>query len=129
MRHCLYVSTADSLSDGTVDEIIATAQHNNLRDEVTGFLLYNGRNFLQLIEGEAAALQSLLIKLAQDVRHNGMVIMLNEAIGGRSCSGWSMRHIGMGGSGDDRRDSLHAQLPADLPANVRQLVTNFSLLN
>lgn len=128
MRHCLYISTADGLSEQAVGDILFSAQTNNLRDEVTGFLLYNGRNFLQLIEGESAALQSLMIKLAQDVRHNGMVIMLNEAIGQRACPGWAMQHVGLG-SADDRRQTLDKQLPAGLSRNVRELVGNFAQLN
>ena len=40
-----------------------------------------------------------------------------------------MEHIALGGEGEDRRRELDAQLPGTLPANVRQLVRNFSLLN
>ena len=35
-----------------VDRIVAAAEQGNFERQITGFLIYNGRNFLQLIEGE-----------------------------------------------------------------------------
>ncbi len=54
MHQVLYISTAPNLGDDVVAAILDQSQRNNPLQEITGFLLYNGRNFMQLLEGEDA---------------------------------------------------------------------------
>ncbi|MDB6136344.1 MAG: blue light sensor protein [Verrucomicrobiales bacterium] len=47
---------------------------------MTGILLYGNGNFLQLIEREAAVVDSLLQKIRRDPRHKNIMIFLREEI-------------------------------------------------
>ena len=129
MRRIVYISTAASLPPSEVDRILQSAVHNNAAMGITGFLLYNGRNFLQLIEGDKAALLSLLVTLRRDPRHSGITVMVDEPINERCCPDWRMHQIRLVDDVAMRRFALGEELPVGLEAHPRTLVENFAMLN
>ena len=129
MRRLVYISTAGGLPADEVDRLIESAQRNNAEREITGFLLYNGRNFLQLIEGPKAALMSLMATLARDPRHSGMLTLIDEPIEDRSCPSWSMHRMYLPFDVAQRRSTINAEIPALISREARQLVQNFAYLN
>ncbi len=128
MRRIVYISTAAGLSDAQVDAIVSGAARNNLATQVSGFLLYNGRNFLQMIEGENAEIGELIGVIEADDRHNGVVRLIDDSIETRTCADWAMRQIVMFEDLAKRRDGLSEILP-NLDAATGGLVNNFALLN
>lgn len=128
MRRIVYISTAVGLTDTQLDAIVSGATRNNLATDVTGFLLYNSRNFLQLIEGENAQISVLIGAIEADDRHDGIVRLIDEGIATRSCADWAMRQIVMLEDVAKRRDGLGKILPALDPATGK-LVSNFAMLN
>lgn len=129
MRRFVYISTANNLAEADVDAIVATAQRNNAAKGLTGFLYYNGRNFLQMLEGPEAALRSTIATLARDPRHAGMLKLVDEPVARRSCPDWQMRRLRLTDGSARRRETLAEELPEDLPPVVRELVVNFAVLN
>lgn len=129
MRQYLYISTAGNLSDAAVDEIIETSQRNNAASGITGLLFYNNRNFLQLVEGEDAALKSLMARIASDPRHSGIVVLDNSMIGARNCEGWAMRRFMTSEDVAARRFTVLSELPGSLSEPVRDIILNFAKLN
>jgi hypothetical protein len=129
MRRIVYISTAGGVSAADVAHILESAERNNAQREITGFLLFNGRNFLQLIEGPKAGLMSLMTTLARDPRHSGMLTLIDEAIEDRSCPAWSMHHMRLSPDLDARRAHIDAELPVPISPQARKLVQNFAYLN
>ncbi|WP_052768900.1 BLUF domain-containing protein [Aurantiacibacter marinus] len=129
MHQVLYISTAPNLSDDAVKSILKQSQRNNPQHEITGFLLYNGRNFMQLLEGEDAHLTALLRKLSVDVRHTGIVRLAHENVRGRICPDWSMEHLRLAESPKERQVRLSQRLPASLSHDLHRMVMNFASLN
>lgn len=129
MRQVLYISSAPGLSSEEVAAILDVCRRNNQERGITGFLLYNGRNFMQLLEGEEVNLQWLLERLGKDPRHSGMVLLADIAITAADCPDWSMQEIRLVDDVAQRRERLAAELPASLVEEVRQLVMNFAALN
>ena len=129
MRQYVYISTAEALSGDDVAEILEVCQRNNAAREVTGLLLYNGRNFLQLLEGDDEALAWIMQRIERDSRHHGISRLYDETAEHRACPGWLMRRIALGDSGDARRERLEAELPEALEPHLRQIILNFALLN
>jgi len=129
MRRIVYISTSAGLPAEEVDRLVESAQRNNAEREITGFLLYNGRNFLQLIEGPKAALMSLMATLARDSRHSGMLTLIDEPIEERSCPSWSMHRMHLSFDVALRRANIDAEIPAPISPQARQLVQNFAYLN
>ena len=125
----LYISTAPSLSREDVDSILASSQRNNPARGVTGLLLYNGRNFLQLLEGEESELVSLMMKISHDPRHTGISMIDRKMVQIRACPDWAMRRVMIADSVEKRRASLEAELPAGLDPQTRKIITNFVVLN
>lgn len=129
MRQILYISSAPGLAEVEVANILEVCKRNNAERGITGFLLYNGRNFMQLLEGEEGDLTWLLERLAKDSRHAGIAMLLDNQIDERDCADWSMQQIRLVDDIAERRSRLDAELPASLLPEVRQLVMNFAALN
>ena len=125
----LYISTAPSLSREEVDAILATSQRNNPARDVTGLLLYNGRNFLQLLEGEESELVSLMVRISHDPRHTGISMIDRKTVEQRACPDWAMRRVMIAESIEKRRELISADLPDELDAQTRKIITNFVVLN
>jgi hypothetical protein len=125
----LYISTAPTLSRDEVDAILATSARNNPAREITGLLLYNGRNFLQLIEGEEEELVALMLRITEDSRHSGITLLDRRAIEARTCPDWAMKRVLIADSIANRREMLDAELPEGLAPEIRKMIMNFAVLN
>jgi hypothetical protein len=87
----VYVSAARKLFDeAALSTLLAQCQRNNARLGVTGMLLYSDGNFMQAVEGDAAAIDTLIATIAQDERHGRMTVLLRMPIEQRQFAGWSM---------------------------------------
>ena len=128
-KQYLYISTAPSLTREDVNEILASSARNNPESGVTGFLLYNGRNFLQLLEGEEAALDDLMSRIHKDERHTGVSMLSAVDIEDRTCPEWDMKRVFISESIENRRQMLEQGLPENLDEKVRAMILNFAVLN
>ncbi len=125
----LYISTAPSLSREEVESILSSSARNNPARGVTGLLLYNGRNFLQLLEGEEAELVDLMLRITHDPRHSGVSVLDRRQISERACADWAMKRVLIAESVEDRQRLLEADLPDAMDAELRKLIVNFAVLN
>lgn len=108
MHQLIYTSQArPGLSQEDVFRIVEQSARNNPSADVTGFLLYRGGRFLQLVEGPLMALEMLLTQLAQDDRHRDLQVLSRLPIAQRSFPRWRMRRVGMDG---DALDELEQSL-------------------
>ena len=93
----LYTSTAAAnIDSGDVFAIIEASARRNPSRGVTGFLIYDGRAFLQYVEGPQDALDDLLGQLAEDRRHGDVRILHRAESGTRLFPKWAMRRAGQG---------------------------------
>ena len=129
MLQLLYVSTAaQGLVQSDLDDIVAGAVARNASLEVTGSLYYNGRNFMQLLEGPAPAVHDLMDSIRRDPRHSG-VVMIKELIGSPSVfAAWNMRIVRCRPTPQECRADVANDLPAELDDELRKLMTNFATL-
>jgi hypothetical protein len=125
----LYISTAPDLSREDVAAILESSTRNNPQADITGLLLYNGRNFIQLIEGEEASLAALMKRISADPRHNGVSMLDCAQASERACPGWAMKRIAIAQNVDERRAELDRQLPPGLNPEHRKILMNFAVLN
>lgn len=129
MRQLVYVSTACAVGPSDLEQIMTSAARNNAAAGVTGLLLFNGQNFLQLLEGEEDAVAQLLDRVEDDPRHSGVVVVTSLETDVRSFPEWSMRLLRLSTSVEERRAALDAHLPGGLDEMVRRHVLNFAALN
>lgn len=87
----IYASAArGEPSEEELTRLLAGARRHNAAVGVTGMLLYSEGSFLQLLEGEAAAVDDLLQRIARDSRHASLSVIIREPIARRSFGDWTM---------------------------------------
>lgn len=86
-----YVSRASAPFDNAiVQSILQASRRNNARADVTGCLLFSGRCFAQVLEGEETVVKALTARIAGDARHGSIRILSQGARDGREYADWSM---------------------------------------
>lgn len=108
MHHILYLSQLSaSLSEDELARLLEQSRIRNQGRNITGILVYCGRQFMQLLEGEEAEVAQLYATLAQDPRHTGLIKLADKPIPHRSFAAWSMAFAAVS---PDRFASLHGYL-------------------
>lgn len=109
MYQLIYTSDATlTFTDEMLRALLAQAQRRNEQAGLTGVLLYNDAHFVQVLEGQADALDDLYGRLLRDVRHHDLMLLARGPIAARRFGAWAM--------------SFHAVEPAQL-ARVRGYAT------
>jgi len=91
MLQMLYVSGASApMSDAEIQNILTTSRRNNLRDGVTGMLLWADGVFIQILEGEPETVRRLYQHIQTDDRHRNLMLVLEQAADKRLFTQWSM---------------------------------------
>ena len=123
LKSLTYTSVAcPDLGPGDIRAIHQTARHLNALDGVTGLLVYNGRQFLQVIEGAESAIDDLLQRLQADPRHSGLTVEDQRVIEDREFRHWAMELAQISISDLKARSALADLLPATLPETVHAKV-------
>lgn len=135
MIRLTYVSIAsDDITPADINAIEATAIRENQKRDVTGILLFNGRNFMQVLEGAPRDVLETYARLHDDPRHHGLIQIAYAPIETRAFPDWSMRvSLVRSAMGDvnlltQRHASLEAALPASAPESVRVMLLSFNAL-
>jgi hypothetical protein len=89
--HVIYVSTANKkIVDADLNAILDSSVRHNIKNDVTGLLLFAGNRFMQVLEGQEVAINETMARIAKDSRHTDLVVLEQTAIARRSFDKWSM---------------------------------------
>ena len=111
MKRIVYSSAAVApLDDAAVARLVQAAQERNARHAITGVLLFNGKHFIQAIEGDDIDIDYLMSLILSDPRHHHVSVLSEEAIAAREFSDWSMQLVRFQ-SRDDIPHSFLQRLP------------------
>lgn len=89
--HLIYVSTArEELDVVQLDKILESSVRHNTEQGVTGMLLYANGNFMQVLEGDAAAVDETFSRVKDDPRHHGVFLIERAPIAQRAFARWTM---------------------------------------
>ncbi len=126
----LYTSTAQqALSQSELDAILESAQRNNAKVDVTGFLIFDGTSFIQLLEGDEQNVQTVYQKIMGDPRHSQVEPLLQDIKPTRSLSNWAMAYTQLDTEG--RRQSggsMDASNARELVSMLKQNATPMRLI-
>ena len=109
-----------NLASGEVFEIIETSASNNLRDDLTGMLIFANDRFFQIIEGEPAAIDGLMARLQADPRHHSIEVLHRHEIRERSFPRWRMERVRIANGGVPEADL--SKVSSGVQALVRQFL-------
>jgi len=91
MIHLIYISSATSWPDETdLLQLLNQARSRNLRQNITGMLLYSNATYLQVLEGEPKDVHQIFDAINRDSRNNGVVKLHEADIQQRDFPDWSM---------------------------------------
>lgn len=79
--------------DPGVARILAKSRKNNMQRQIVGGLLFGDGCFLQCLEGESQAVQTLYMKIAADPRHRDVTVLSQRPIVQRTFGAWSMKYV------------------------------------
>lgn len=87
----VYVSSAiDVFSDAQLLDLLDVSRRNNLAGGITGMLLYKDGNFMQLLEGDEAAVRDTFGRIRNDPRHRDIITLLQAPAAQRDFADWTM---------------------------------------
>ena len=79
-----------NISEKDIENILSTARGFNEANEITGCLLFNNNQFLQLLEGEYDIVTALYDRIKEDPRHQNHVILHMRKTDYRVYPNWTM---------------------------------------
>ena len=89
----IYISSArPGTTAADCAEILAASRRNNGRVGVSGLLLFNGKRFLQALEGSEAEVRHIFDRVGADPRHRAVVTLSAKAIDEREFGEWTMAY-------------------------------------
>lgn len=91
-RNLIEQQTADSAAE--IERLLQTSRARNLRLGITGALLFNEGRFVQILEGEKAAVLDVMESIKRDSRHTDIEVLPPRCVPERTFSQWSMAYIG-----------------------------------
>jgi hypothetical protein len=127
MLQLTYISSAAPAAEMDVDDILKVSRRNNGAAGVTGLLLFDGRRFLQALEGEATLVNATYQRIKADPRHRAIVLLSSNEVDSRAFGAWSMAaqrvSAATGSTVAEQVDALTAEVP---DANLRELFRSFA---
>ena len=92
IEQILYISTVSPRETIDLPAILAVARRNNDADAITGLLMFNGKRFLQVLEGPHEAVDRTFERIRRDSRHRAQVVLARKTIEQREFGEWSMAY-------------------------------------
>ena len=91
MKRIIYSSQATT--DFSPDELVGLlelSRSNNEQSGLTGMLLYCSQSFLQMLEGDPAALESTYARIVADNRHSNLRLLMDVDVSAPLFPDWTM---------------------------------------
>ena len=91
MIHLIYISSATSWpSENDLKELLEQSRVRNLKQNITGMLVYNNATYMQVLEGSKKDVHDIYDSILKDPRNNGQFKLVEEEISQRDFPNWSM---------------------------------------
>ncbi len=131
IRRVVYCSRATKPMDhATLMKILNDARAFNSMDDISGVLLHDRGNFLQVLEGPSEAVDNLLVTLKRDDRHEEVDVLSDILVSERLFPDWQMGFGDLadpaldfmpGIASDDERQNRIRKLADSIPELAKRL--------
>lgn len=124
MRRVIYCSQAThDVSPEELVQLLEVSRANNEKVGLSGMLLYSSQSFLQVLEGDVAALSETYARIGADDRHTNLRLLMDADAAAPLFPDWTMgfEHV----DDEDLAEELDGFTPAtDYPLVNPDLITN-----
>lgn len=94
LSRLIYISDATPhFSAGTLPQLVQAASSKNQAMGITGLLIFTGKHFLQVLEGDPLCVNSLYQKIKDDPRHENARSLSHKQVASRLFPEWGMQAI------------------------------------
>lgn len=90
MRQLIYTSTSTPPGRQADSDDIYQSRNNNALNGVTGLLWVREDRYLQILEGNREAVDFVMERIARDLRHRDICILVKRDVDRREFGSWSM---------------------------------------
>ncbi|WP_281560554.1 BLUF domain-containing protein [Thalassomonas sp. RHCl1] len=91
MVHLIYTSSAVGVpNEQDLTELLEQARARNIRQNITGMLLYANGTYMQVLEGDSRDVHDIYASIKKDPRNTNVLTLVEEVIPARSFPDWSM---------------------------------------
>ena len=135
IEQLVYASTATApMPPAAIDALLEQCRANNQGYGLTGFLLFDGKTFFQLLEGDTKVVERIYSeKIASDPRHTALRPLIRQSVKSPAFSNWSMAYALLGADrlktvgGSMNRESMRdlAAILSQHENTINQLVADF----
>jgi hypothetical protein len=103
MRIIIYISRAkQNFTSSDLADLRDLADARNRSEDITGLLLFDGTRFIQALEGDAAAVQAVMNRIAKDPRHDNISYFKPITTDCRQFKSWATEYQNSDGTCDGR---------------------------
>ena len=85
---CYVSSQKNNLRISDLSNLFKCTKRNNISIGISGILLHNNGNFMQILEGDAEKVDRLYEKIRVDDRHHSIIVLVNTEICDRLFEGY-----------------------------------------
>tara|TARA_R110002072_G_scaffold41085_3_gene115800 strand:- start:37416 stop:37820 length:405 start_codon:yes stop_codon:yes gene_type:complete len=78
------------LKDEDISTLLVTCRTKNMRNEITGMLIYFDGTFVQFLEGPKENIDPLFDIISKDKRHQDVILLIDGVSSKREFEDWSM---------------------------------------
>ena len=86
----VYVSSLQGEDESHIGAILQSCAERNVKNGITGMLLYYRGGLMQVLEGEDLQVQETYGRICADTRHRDILTLSSSEIPGRHFENWSM---------------------------------------
>ncbi|RYY73357.1 MAG: BLUF domain-containing protein [Gammaproteobacteria bacterium] len=83
-------SVTEKFTGDEIRNLLVESRKNNAKKNITGILWFNRNYVMQALEGDAADVNALYLKISTDARHKSLMLLDYRPINKREFSRWSM---------------------------------------
>jgi len=103
MQIIIYISRAkQNFTSGDLADLRDLADAGNRSEDITGLLLSDGTRFIQALEGDAAAVQAVMDRIAKDSRHDNISYFRPITTNCRQFRKWTTEYLAERDLGEER---------------------------
>lgn len=96
MYELLYSSTAKKdLKEEDISNILETARDFNLKNNLSGCLVFHNNKFIQILEGDEGIVKELFAKIEKDKRHKNVILIEKGLKAERLFKNWTMAYYNL----------------------------------